>query len=236
MKRLVNIGDRFGRLTVIGEERPPGSKRTIWICKCDCGGEKKTNDLRHNNKCVLSCGCLFRETHGKELVDISGQTFGRTKVLHKTRTNDQGKWLWKCKCNCGNIHEALASSLKQKLIQSCGCQKAEKAKERSGEKHWNWQGGITPEQVKARNSQEFILWRKEVFERDNFTCCVCKNRGGILNAHHLESFHICKDLRYKVDNGVTLCHCCHIDFHRKYGKLNNTAKQFEEYKNQTGHG
>ena len=51
----------------------------------------------------------------------------------------------------------------------------------------------------------------------------------MINAHHLESFKNKIDLRFDVDNGVTLCESCHIKFHAKYTNRNNTKEQFEEF-------
>lgn len=69
-----------------------------------------------------------------------------------------------------------------------------------------------------RSSPEYNKWRKEVYERDNYSCQDCGKRGGILNAHHLKSFKKYKRLRYKIDNGITLCEKCHKDRHRKRGR------------------
>ncbi len=230
MKCLVNIGDRFGRLTVVGKERREGSKRPVWVCKCDCGSEKKTQNLRKNGKGAMSCGCWYKETHGKDLIDITGQVFGRLVVLGKAFKNTYGKWIWECQCNCGKKHQALAISLKQKLVQSCGCQKAEKARENRGDRHWNWQGGKTDKSHADRHA--CYVWRGQVFRRDDFTCKCCSKKGGRLNAHHLESFHAKPELRTDLENGITLCVKCHKEFHKKYGKLNNTKIQFEEYLNE----
>ena len=37
------------------------------------------------------------------------------------------------------------------------------------ELHWNWKGGIATENDKARHNYEIGLWKRAVFERDNFT-------------------------------------------------------------------
>lgn len=50
-----------------------------------------------------------------------------------------------------------------------------------------------------------------------------------MNAHHLNGWNWCEEGRYDVDNGVTLCESCHLDFHNKYGYGNNTEAQFEQY-------
>ena len=53
-------------------------------------------------------------------------------------------------------------------------------------------------------------WRRSVFQRDNFACCVCGERGGQLQAHHIKKWSTHVDLRYEVSNGVTVCKgACH---------------------------
>ncbi len=84
-----------------------------------------------------------------------------------------------------------------------------------GEFHPNWKGGITSQNQVGRNSARYQKWRMSVFERDNYTCQVCGNRGGTLNAHHLIKWSEDKRKRYDVDNGMTLCIKCHNAMHRR---------------------
>ena len=81
----------------------------------------------------------------------------------------------------------------------------------TGDKNSNWKGGITPENEKIRKSEQFIEWRNEVYERDNFTCQECDKHGGDLNAHHIKAFALYPELRFDLDNGMTLCVPCHRD-------------------------
>ena len=61
-----------------------------------------------------------------------------------------------------------------------------------------------------RASCELKRWRYDVFSRDGFTCCHCgDDRGGNLNAHHIRQFAKYPELRFDVENGVTLCVGCH---------------------------
>ena len=104
-----------------------------------------------------------------------------------------------------------------------------------GNKNPNWKGGITSIVRIIRNSDEYINWRNQVFERDNYTCLECKQIGNEIHAHHDKDFHILVEefLQYynqfspiedketlirlaitwqpfwNIDNGKTLCKKCH---------------------------
>ena len=41
--------------------------------------------------------------------DLTGQTFGRLKVLERAGSNKDGRALWLCKCDCGNETVAFAT-------------------------------------------------------------------------------------------------------------------------------
>jgi len=100
---------------------------------------------------------------------------------------------------------------------------------KKGEKSSNWKGGITPENHKIRNSLEMKLWREAVLARDNWICQKCSQRGGSLKTHHIFNFASYIDLRFDINNGITLCDKCHKAFHKAYGFKNNTRGQLEEF-------
>lgn len=81
------------------------------------------------------------------------------------------------------------------------------------EKHPNWKGGTSSENTIIRYSLEYKLWRKSVFVRDNYTCRMCNKRGCRLRAHHLWDFAKFPELRFAINNGITLCVKCHKKIH-----------------------
>ncbi len=104
-------------------------------------------------------------------------------------------------------------------------------KGRRGELNASWKGGVTSENELIRKSVEYILWRKSVLERDNFTDQKTGQRGGKLVVHHINNFAEKKELRLAIDNGITLSVESHREFHRRYGIKNNTREQLIEFLN-----
>ncbi len=67
----------------------------------------------------------------------------------------------------------------------------------------------TPAVKRLKASKEAQDWRKSVFERDDYTCQTCGERGGKLEAHHIKPFAYFPKLRWIISNGLTLCVPCH---------------------------
>lgn len=53
--------------------------------------------------------------------DLTCKKFGKLTVIEKTDKRYHGSVFWKCKCDCGNIVDVLASRLKSGNTRSCGC-------------------------------------------------------------------------------------------------------------------
>jgi len=97
-----------------------------------------------------------------------------------------------------------------------------------------WKGGITPENKKIWRSIEMRLWREAVFARDNWICQKCRIKGGKLHPHHIQNFAQYSELRFAIDNGITLCANCHKKFHKRYNYKSNTKEQLEEFLKRSG--
>lgn len=78
-----------------------------------------------------------------------------------------------------------------------------------GKKNPAWIDGRSATNGNIYRSKRYKSWRKDVFERDNYTCVLCKSRGGKLEAHHIKKFSEYPELRFDINNGVTLCYNCH---------------------------
>lgn len=97
------------------------------------------------------------------------------------------------------------------------------------ENYPNWKGGITEENIKVRNSIEIRLAREACFARDNYTCQKTGVRGGKIRAHHINNFSDFPELRFAIDNLITLSDESHRLFHKIYGRRNNTLEQLIEF-------
>lgn len=54
-------------------------------------------------------------------VDIAGQTFGLLTAVKRVGSDKAGKAVWLFNCDCGNVKEVLAISVRRGLTFSCGC-------------------------------------------------------------------------------------------------------------------
>lgn len=85
-----------------------------------------------------------------------------------------------------------------------------------GSKNSKWKGGITPfnklERDRFRNTMQ-----KLVFERDQYTCQLCFQKGGDLQVDHIQSWADYIELRFSLNNCRTLCVSCH--YFITFGKL-----------------
>lgn len=58
------IGQRFGRLVVVGSAPSKGVGRNVyarWLCRCDCGKEKIARAVSLKRGDTTSCGCRLKE-------------------------------------------------------------------------------------------------------------------------------------------------------------------------------
>lgn len=54
-------------------------------------------------------------------IDLTGKVFGRLTVLGLSHKDDKNKYLWNCKCSCGNNIMVRGDYLRHSHKKSCGC-------------------------------------------------------------------------------------------------------------------
>lgn len=163
------------------------------------GGIKKGSKFSEVAKQNMKEGQLLSYKNGTRKAPWTGKK--RPDISERARDRMLGK--------------ELSSNTKQKLSEA-----------HSKEKHWNWQGGVTKENKRIRNSAKWKEWRKKVFERDNHTCQECGKVGGYLEPHHIFPIRSDKENLFNTNNGITLCRPCHqktiwkeSNYQEKYYKI-----------------
>jgi hypothetical protein len=177
-------------------------------------------------------------------VTLIGLTFNRLTVLEFSHIQRQ-KAYWKCLCRCGSQCIKAGDLLKRGETKSCGCLNREKMLEKlqkinefqKRENHPSWDHNLSRKYRELSGERNILPeareWRKKVYERDNYTCQVSNQKAILTNtlvAHHIESWNSNQELRFEVNNGITLNKDIHKLFHKLYGYGHNTRAQFEEFK------
>ena len=217
------MGKRFGQLTIIAI-----IDSKIVRYKCDCGIEsntQKTAFTRKNRKYPQNCKtCANRLNAQKCIKDISGLIFGRgCKVIGRSNKNKHGRYLWLCKCKCGQDMYLNSSDI-NKMYSCRNCY----AKYNSGPNHVSWNPELTDEDRKSNRTYLDRNLVKSAFKRDYYHCQLCGDNK-YLNAHHLNGYNWAKEQREDLDNLITLCEKCHKLFHKLYGTKDNTSSQFSDF-------
>lgn len=185
------------------------------ICK-NCGLEYKSKS-EHSTFCSKKCQGEFNSNKQIVICDGCGNEFELSKWeidrsdKHFCSQECYGKW---CSENRkGDKHPMYGVH-------------------RFGEESPHWNPNLTEEdRDRHRDNYKISNWRQAIFARDNYICQVTgDNKGGNLVAHHLNGYNKYKELRYDINNGITITEEIHKLFHKIYGYGNNTKEQFEEFK------
>lgn len=126
-------GTRFGKLVTIC--RIDGGQ-TKYQCHCDCGNDIIVVGTKLKNGTTKSCGCYRQERMSElgkansEAAEITGQKFGKLTAIEPTNQRQNRSIIWKCQCECGNLHYASVSNLKDGSVTRCSmCKISSKGEE-----------------------------------------------------------------------------------------------------------
>ncbi len=87
-----------------------------------------------------------------------------------------------------------------------------KNKAKRGEKAYQWIKDRNKLQTSRRKSYDtkYRYWMASVKKRDNWKCRIADiNCDGRLEAHHILNWKYYPELRYEINNGITLCRAHH---------------------------
>jgi hypothetical protein len=219
------------RCTLISNEYVKAKEKLDYICECGTVAKITFDKFRQGQRCSI---CKARKTGGKnkhsyEYIKNFFEENG-CQLLSKTYLDNKQKL--KYKCECGN--DSYIAFAKFQGGQRCDKCKAKKISEKlSGPNSLNWDHTKTMEErLKDRRYPEYYEWRRAVFARDDYSCQVCGERGGVLNAHHIQGFAKFPELRTEVSNGITLCNDCHSLYHRKVEHNTATLEGWTYFNNE----
>ena len=116
------IGNRYGKLTVLSRAEDKRHGEAAWLCQCDCGNTCIVAGTHIRNGSVQSCGCKKYES--KNGIDETGNKYGLLTVLYRSDFTRNGKIYWHCKCDCGNECDVQGTYLRNGISLHCGCKKS----------------------------------------------------------------------------------------------------------------
>lgn len=140
-KRKIDVGDRFGRLTVTGFAGKNKHGQLLIECVCDCGLTCIVEKYDLTRGAKTQCNPYDHTMLGKR--------FGHL-VVERYAGSDKGRGaLFECLCDCGNKTVVPGHALKRKNTASCGCGEKENHKNVEANfvtlaKEWHKEGTHTP--------------------------------------------------------------------------------------------
>ena len=118
MNTFIQVGSRFGHLTIIDKDTRPRHTAS-WLCRCNCGKEFYTCTSRLLSGKHRSCGCTDHTQRNQE-ANFIGRQVGHLIVISRS-PNPRRRSSWLCRCDCGNTLELPASVILSGKKTSCGC-------------------------------------------------------------------------------------------------------------------
>lgn len=139
-------------------------------------------------------------------------------IKHKIRRDIERKKFCNHSCRGKYAGKRLSKEHLDMMKEKCNTPEVNLKKARKGKDNGRYIEDRSL--VKSKRPQfENREWKLKVFERDNYTCQICNQRGGKLQADHIKPYSLYPDCRWDLDNGRTLCIECHKKTDTYGGKM-----------------
>lgn len=180
-----------------------------WCTKCKSWHIHTMFDTDNSRGDKLSAKCHNCTRSKNPYASLKGRvsTFKGKKHTNETKQTISKKNKGKPSPMKGKKHSIETKMKISKILRE---------KSKKGRQSHSYKDGKLEQRRGQRFSTKYKRWRFDVFVRDIFTCQYCgDNKGGNLNAHHIKSFADFPELRFDINNGITLCEICHKKIHNK---------------------
>lgn len=174
---------------------------------------------------------IIKANEERHLNGVSEEEKVRLAAIRPSMLGKQHSEVTKAKMSKAHHGKVMLEEAKQKMSEARVGKYAGKnhplhgqsREDMKGENNPNWNGGVTPLYKQIRETIQYKQWRTACFERDDYTCKFCGQRGGDLHVDHITTYASiiakcqiisveeairCTEL-WDVGNGRTLCITCH---------------------------
>lgn len=195
-------GQKFNSLTAVSWFSTKSG--VVWRFQCDCGNPELVGSCIADIKrgLVKSCGCFSRFKKGSIPwnKDIKFGPNGRKGISVNTRPPE----------SIEKQKKTLQEKKERGILLTSQCKPETKEKIRK-----TLSGRTYPERWNAitRDGRKYKQWERTVKKRDNYTCRKCGKENlkkKDCHAHHIKDWDLFVELRFDVENGLTLCMSCHM--------------------------
>lgn len=249
IKDLKSVGCEY----VSGEYK---NNKSILTVRCNCGNvfnRSFVKIVQGQNTCISCSRKRLAQSKIKYTIDDVRKELDKKgyTLLEDEYINCSTPMM----CRCSKGHE-FNLVFEWYMSGTAGCMQCYNER-RGGENAWNYKGGESEVIDILRKSTR--KWKKDVLASYEFNCAITGVHSNRLVIHHLHSFiDIVKEAsdetgipierkimdyndgefeilkksvisKHDLKNGIPMMRKIHNQFHRIYGKGNNTEEQFDEF-------
>lgn len=243
-------------IEIISDKYINSNSKLKYKCKIDgCEWETSWSNVSRGTGCP-DCGKITynekRSLNLDEIKDRLKQINPDIEIISGEYKNNKSKLVCICK-----IHNITFTIDWTHLQRGQGCPKCRILK-LTGENSGRYKGGITPIHNYLRT--HISQWKQDSFKKYNYKCDITGESDDLIIHHYYNFSDIlqetmsilnlpiyqevnkytdkqleqikdkCIELHFKYGLGVCLTEKVHKEFHKIYGKENNTKEQYEEFK------